>query len=165
MITLEQKVNNCVSVFIRFLLHVNKGFLFTNTVSCLSSSFQIIKWDYSENFFLHLNFMPSLQHTFSNRFNQLSEALQVFILLFFCTEILNGGVYVGQNKFLCFADTIHWQDIVRNPWASNFTLVPTNGSSGCKYCFYSQPCHPLSMKQDKYGHKFSLILSYGELYW
>ncbi|OXB77456.1 UNVERIFIED_CONTAM: hypothetical protein H355_005165 [Colinus virginianus] len=46
------------------------------------------------------------------------------------SEILNGGVYVGQNKFLCFADTIHWQDIVRNPWASNFTLVPTNGSSG-----------------------------------
>uniref|UniRef100_A0A669QGI4 Receptor protein-tyrosine kinase n=1 Tax=Phasianus colchicus TaxID=9054 RepID=A0A669QGI4_PHACC len=57
------------------------------------------------------------------------------------TEILNGGVYVGQNKFLCFADTIHWQDIVRNPWASNFTLVPTNGSSGCKYQFDSLSCH------------------------
>uniref|UniRef100_A0A8B9CWV0 Receptor protein-tyrosine kinase n=1 Tax=Anser brachyrhynchus TaxID=132585 RepID=A0A8B9CWV0_9AVES len=57
------------------------------------------------------------------------------------TEILNGGVYVGQNKFLCFADTIHWQDIVRNPWASNFTLVPTNGSSGCKYQFNSLSCH------------------------
>uniref|UniRef100_A0A8C0UJI6 Receptor protein-tyrosine kinase n=1 Tax=Cyanistes caeruleus TaxID=156563 RepID=A0A8C0UJI6_CYACU len=53
------------------------------------------------------------------------------------TEILNGGVYVGQNKFLCFADTIHWQDIVRNPWASNFTLVPTNGSSGCGRCHKS----------------------------
>ncbi|PKU29449.1 receptor tyrosine-protein kinase erbb-4 [Limosa lapponica baueri] len=52
-------------------------------------------------------------------------------------EILNGGVYVGQNKFLCFADTIHWQDIVRNPWASNFTLVPTNGSSGCFHCHIS----------------------------
>ncbi|NWX22743.1 ERBB4 kinase, partial [Aegotheles bennettii] len=52
-------------------------------------------------------------------------------------EILNGGVYVGQNKFLCFADTIHWQDIVRNPWASNFTLVPTNGSSGCGRCHKS----------------------------
>uniref|UniRef100_A0A9J8CTT9 Receptor tyrosine-protein kinase erbB-4 n=1 Tax=Cyprinus carpio carpio TaxID=630221 RepID=A0A9J8CTT9_CYPCA len=29
------------------------------------------------------------------------------------TEILNGGVYVDQNKFLCHADTIHWQDIVK----------------------------------------------------
>ncbi|XP_032755643.1 receptor tyrosine-protein kinase erbB-4-like [Rattus rattus] len=49
------------------------------------------------------------------------------------TEILNGGVYVDQNKFLCYADTIHWQDIVRNPWPSNMTLVSTNGSSGCEY--------------------------------
>uniref|UniRef100_A0A671V954 Receptor protein-tyrosine kinase n=1 Tax=Sparus aurata TaxID=8175 RepID=A0A671V954_SPAAU len=31
------------------------------------------------------------------------------------TEILSGGVYVDQNKFLCHADTIHWQDIVKNP--------------------------------------------------
>uniref|UniRef100_A0AAX7V9T7 receptor protein-tyrosine kinase n=1 Tax=Astatotilapia calliptera TaxID=8154 RepID=A0AAX7V9T7_ASTCA len=31
------------------------------------------------------------------------------------TEILNGGVYVDQNKFLCHADTIHWQDIVKYP--------------------------------------------------
>ncbi|XP_075790056.1 receptor tyrosine-protein kinase erbB-4 isoform X9 [Pelodiscus sinensis] len=53
------------------------------------------------------------------------------------TEILNGGVYVGQNKFLCYADTIHWQDIVRNPRASNFTLVPTNGSAGCGRCHKS----------------------------
>uniref|UniRef100_A0A8C7GPU0 Receptor protein-tyrosine kinase n=1 Tax=Oncorhynchus kisutch TaxID=8019 RepID=A0A8C7GPU0_ONCKI len=30
------------------------------------------------------------------------------------TEILQGGVYVDQNKFLCHADTIHWQDIVKN---------------------------------------------------
>lgn len=62
----------------------------------------------------------------------MSKVLQVCSLVFYA-EILNGGVYVGQNKFLCFADTIHWQDIVRNPWASNFTLVPMNGSSGCKY--------------------------------
>lgn len=51
------------------------------------------------------------------------------------TEILNGGVYVDQNKFLCYADTIHWQDIVRNPWPSNMTLVSTNGSSGCEYYY------------------------------
>uniref|UniRef100_A0A8B9CW73 Receptor protein-tyrosine kinase n=1 Tax=Anser brachyrhynchus TaxID=132585 RepID=A0A8B9CW73_9AVES len=56
------------------------------------------------------------------------------------TEILNGGVYVGQNKFLCFADTIHWQDIVRNPWASNFTLVPTNGSSGLTKTVCAEQC-------------------------
>uniref|UniRef100_A0A8K9WR64 Receptor protein-tyrosine kinase n=1 Tax=Oncorhynchus mykiss TaxID=8022 RepID=A0A8K9WR64_ONCMY len=31
------------------------------------------------------------------------------------TEILNGGVYVDQNKFLCHADTIHWRDIIKNP--------------------------------------------------
>ncbi|XP_021041619.1 receptor tyrosine-protein kinase erbB-4 isoform X1 [Mus caroli] len=53
------------------------------------------------------------------------------------TEILNGGVYVDQNKFLCYADTIHWQDIVRNPWPSNMTLVSTNGSSGCGRCHKS----------------------------
>ncbi|XP_076788169.1 receptor tyrosine-protein kinase erbB-4 [Arvicanthis niloticus] len=53
------------------------------------------------------------------------------------TEILNGGVYVDQNKFLCYADTIHWQDIVRNPWPSNMTLVSTNGSFGCGRCHKS----------------------------
>ncbi|KAL6047647.1 hypothetical protein STEG23_005491, partial [Scotinomys teguina] len=49
--------------------------------------------------------------------------------------ILNGGVYVDQNKFLCYADTIHWQDIVRNPWPSNMTLVSTNGSFGLNILF------------------------------
>uniref|UniRef100_A0A8D3BR88 Receptor protein-tyrosine kinase n=1 Tax=Scophthalmus maximus TaxID=52904 RepID=A0A8D3BR88_SCOMX len=35
------------------------------------------------------------------------------------TEILNGGLYVDQNKFLCHADTIHWLqggDIVSSPF-------------------------------------------------
>nr|XP_033800985.1 receptor tyrosine-protein kinase erbB-4 isoform X2 [Geotrypetes seraphini] len=53
------------------------------------------------------------------------------------TEILNGGVYVGQNQFLCYVDTIHWQDIVRNAWASNFSLVLINGTSGCGKCHKS----------------------------
>ncbi|MGH0120622.1 UNVERIFIED_CONTAM: hypothetical protein FKN15_009987 [Acipenser sinensis] len=44
-------------------------------------------------------------------------------------EILNGGVYVDQNKFLCHADTVHWQDIVRNP-RSELLVVPTNSSAG-----------------------------------
>uniref|UniRef100_A0A674CHP9 Receptor protein-tyrosine kinase n=1 Tax=Salmo trutta TaxID=8032 RepID=A0A674CHP9_SALTR len=43
------------------------------------------------------------------------------------TEILQGGVYVDQNKFLCHADTIHWQDIVKNARVSPL-VVPTNSS-------------------------------------
>uniref|UniRef100_A0A671VDT7 receptor protein-tyrosine kinase n=1 Tax=Sparus aurata TaxID=8175 RepID=A0A671VDT7_SPAAU len=43
------------------------------------------------------------------------------------TEILSGGVYVDQNKFLCHADTIHWQDIVKNPRVHP-VVVPTNSS-------------------------------------
>lgn len=42
-------------------------------------------------------------------------------------EILNGGVYVDQNKFLCHADTIHWRDIMRNPQAE-LLVVPSNNS-------------------------------------
>ncbi|KAG5833622.1 hypothetical protein ANANG_G00277840 [Anguilla anguilla] len=49
------------------------------------------------------------------------------------TEILNGGVYVDQNKFLCHADTIHWQDIVKNS-RSELLVVPTNSSVGCRRC-------------------------------
>nr|XP_023683649.1 receptor tyrosine-protein kinase erbB-4-like [Paramormyrops kingsleyae] len=52
------------------------------------------------------------------------------------TEILNGGVYVDQNKFLCHADTIHWQDIVKNPRAE-LLVVPTNSSVGCLRCHRS----------------------------
>ncbi|XP_015214008.2 receptor tyrosine-protein kinase erbB-4 [Lepisosteus oculatus] len=52
------------------------------------------------------------------------------------TEILNGGVYVDQNKFLCHADTIHWQDIVKNP-RSELLVVPTNSSIGCGRCHRS----------------------------
>uniref|UniRef100_A0A665XBZ4 Receptor protein-tyrosine kinase n=1 Tax=Echeneis naucrates TaxID=173247 RepID=A0A665XBZ4_ECHNA len=46
------------------------------------------------------------------------------------TEILHGGVYIDQNKFLCHADTIHWQDIVKNP-RINPLAVPTNSSFPC----------------------------------
>uniref|UniRef100_A0AAQ6A5J4 Receptor protein-tyrosine kinase n=1 Tax=Amphiprion ocellaris TaxID=80972 RepID=A0AAQ6A5J4_AMPOC len=47
------------------------------------------------------------------------------------TEILNGGVYVDQNKFLCHADTIHWRDIIKNPQAE-LLVVPSNISNlGC----------------------------------
>ncbi|XP_047659601.1 receptor tyrosine-protein kinase erbB-4 isoform X1 [Tachysurus fulvidraco] len=50
------------------------------------------------------------------------------------TEILNGGVYVDQNKFLCHTDTIHWQDIMRNPHAE-LLVVPSNNSGYlCRRC-------------------------------
>ncbi|XP_062862524.1 receptor tyrosine-protein kinase erbB-4-like isoform X2 [Trichomycterus rosablanca] len=49
------------------------------------------------------------------------------------TEILHGGVYVDQNKFLCHADTIHWQDIVKNVRPDNL-VVPSNSSSSCQRC-------------------------------
>ncbi|XP_062312987.1 LOW QUALITY PROTEIN: receptor tyrosine-protein kinase erbB-4-like [Osmerus eperlanus] len=52
------------------------------------------------------------------------------------TEILNGGVYVDQNKFLCHADTIHWQDIVKNQRLSP-VVVPTNSSIACQKCHRS----------------------------
>ncbi|KAM4608260.1 LOW QUALITY PROTEIN: receptor tyrosine-protein kinase erbB-4 [Polymixia lowei] len=52
------------------------------------------------------------------------------------TEILSGGVYVDQNKFLCHADTIHWQDIVKNP-RYNHLVVPTNSSVACQKCHRS----------------------------
>uniref|UniRef100_A0A8D3D1D4 Receptor protein-tyrosine kinase n=1 Tax=Scophthalmus maximus TaxID=52904 RepID=A0A8D3D1D4_SCOMX len=46
------------------------------------------------------------------------------------TEILNGGLYVDQNKFLCHADTIHWRDIIKNPQAE-LLVVPSNNSRRC----------------------------------
>ncbi|CAL8320860.1 unnamed protein product [Merluccius merluccius] len=52
------------------------------------------------------------------------------------TEILSGGVYVDQNKFLCHADTIHWQDIVKNA-RNNPVVVPTNSSATCQKCHRS----------------------------
>ncbi|CAM4503447.1 unnamed protein product [Leuciscus chuanchicus] len=49
------------------------------------------------------------------------------------TEILNGGVYVDQNKFLCHADTIHWNDIIKNP-RSELLVVPSNNSGNtCEF--------------------------------
>ncbi|KAL6484318.1 hypothetical protein MHYP_G00063630 [Metynnis hypsauchen] len=48
-------------------------------------------------------------------------------------EILHGGVYVDQNKFLCHADTIHWQDIVKNARPDHL-VVPSNSSNSCQRC-------------------------------
>ncbi|KAL1282773.1 hypothetical protein QQF64_001576, partial [Cirrhinus molitorella] len=51
--------------------------------------------------------------------------------------ILNGGVYVDQNKFLCHADTIHWQDIIKNS-RSELLVVPSNNSGNtCRRCHRS----------------------------
>ncbi|XP_075036420.1 receptor tyrosine-protein kinase erbB-4 isoform X1 [Mixophyes fleayi] len=54
------------------------------------------------------------------------------------TEILNGGVYLDRNDFLCYADTINWQDIVRNP---NATVFPMNKNSNCGKCPKACPEH------------------------
>uniref|UniRef100_A0A8C2BYG1 Receptor protein-tyrosine kinase n=1 Tax=Cyprinus carpio TaxID=7962 RepID=A0A8C2BYG1_CYPCA len=52
-------------------------------------------------------------------------------------KILNGGVYVDQNKFLCHADTIHWNDIIKNP-RSELLVVPSNNSgNSCRRCHRS----------------------------
>ncbi|XP_053720466.1 receptor tyrosine-protein kinase erbB-4-like isoform X2 [Synchiropus splendidus] len=53
------------------------------------------------------------------------------------TEILNGGVYVDQNKSLCHADTIHWRDIIKNPQAELLVVPSNNSNLGCKRCHRS----------------------------
>jgi len=40
---------------------------------------------------------------------------------------------VDQNKFLCHADTIHWQDIIKNP-RSELLVVPSNNSGNTCEC-------------------------------
>ena len=57
-----------------------------------------------------------------------------------CTEILNGGVYVDQNKFLCHADTIHWRDIIKNPQAELLVVPSNNSGLGCEYGEKPQSC-------------------------
>ncbi|TNN36506.1 Receptor tyrosine-protein kinase erbB-4 [Liparis tanakae] len=49
------------------------------------------------------------------------------------SQILNGGVYVDQNKFLCHADTIHWRDIIKNPQAELLVVPSNNSNLGCEY--------------------------------
>ncbi|XP_072339453.1 receptor tyrosine-protein kinase erbB-4-like isoform X1 [Scyliorhinus torazame] len=53
------------------------------------------------------------------------------------TEILNGGIYIDQNKFLCYVNTIHWHDIVRDPPAADIIIVPTNTTVACGRCHKS----------------------------
>lgn len=55
-------------------------------------------------------------------------------------EILNGGVYVDQNKFLCHADTIHWRDIIKNPQAELLVVPSNNSNLGCECCPESHSC-------------------------
>ncbi|XP_061633821.1 receptor tyrosine-protein kinase erbB-4-like isoform X6 [Phyllopteryx taeniolatus] len=50
------------------------------------------------------------------------------------TEILNGGLYVDQNKFLCHADTIHWRDIIKKPQAELLVVPSNNSNLGCRRC-------------------------------
>ena len=62
-----------------------------------------------------------------------SYVLIPFFLRLSCPpEILNGGVYVDQNKFLCHADTIHWRDIIKNPQAELLVVPSNNSNLGCE---------------------------------
>lgn len=56
----------------------------------------------------------------------------LLFILFLHAEILNGGVYVDQNKFLCHADTIHWRDIIKNPHAELLVVPSNNSNLGCE---------------------------------
>ncbi|XP_062383474.1 receptor tyrosine-protein kinase erbB-4-like [Sardina pilchardus] len=53
------------------------------------------------------------------------------------TEILNGGVYVDQNRFLCHADNIHWQDILKQKDADILVLSSNNSGNICRKCHKS----------------------------
>ncbi|XP_031414731.1 receptor tyrosine-protein kinase erbB-4-like isoform X2 [Clupea harengus] len=53
------------------------------------------------------------------------------------TEILNGGVYVDQNRFLCHADNIHWLDIIKNPKAELLVVPSNNSGNTCRKCHKS----------------------------
>ncbi|TTA11853.1 Receptor tyrosine-protein kinase erbB-4 [Bagarius yarrelli] len=55
------------------------------------------------------------------------------------TEILHGGVYVDQNKLLCHADTIHWQDIVKNA-RPEYLVVPSNSSNTLTKTVCAEQC-------------------------
>ncbi|KAI9526100.1 hypothetical protein NQZ68_002648 [Dissostichus eleginoides] len=66
-------------------------------------------------------------------------------------KVLNGGVYVDQNQFLCHADTIHWRDIIKNPQAELLVVPSNNSNLGCEYRTWywgrgsaARPMEPLS---------------------
>lgn len=63
----------------------------------------------------------------------IAMAMRLFLPILLAAEILNGGVYVDQNKFLCHADTIHWRDIIKNPQAELLVVPSNNSNLGCKY--------------------------------
>uniref|UniRef100_A0A672RE82 receptor protein-tyrosine kinase n=1 Tax=Sinocyclocheilus grahami TaxID=75366 RepID=A0A672RE82_SINGR len=56
------------------------------------------------------------------------------------TEILNGGVYVDQNKFLCHADSIHWQDIMKNKMHISLILSLISGSFSVTKTVCAEQC-------------------------
>lgn len=78
--------------------------------------------------------------------NAISLSLTLILFVFPASaEILNGGVLVDQNKFLCHADTIHWQDIIKNPLAELLVVSSNSSNPGCE-CNYTPPsptptCH------------------------
>ncbi|KAK1788687.1 hypothetical protein P4O66_002507 [Electrophorus voltai] len=74
---------------------------------------------------------------------------------FILAEILHGGVYVDKNKFLCHADTIHWQDIVKNA-RSDHLVVPSNSSSACE-SYSSGPSSDVELDRPQMGERGGAI--------
>lgn len=77
---------------------------------------------------------------------QLISLLLHFFFYFWgvCAEILNGGVYVDQNKFLCHADTIHWRDVIKNPQAELLVVPSNNSNNGCECDSLEDPTEPVT---------------------
>lgn len=71
-------------------------------------------------------------------------------------EILNGGVLVDQNKFLCHADTIHWQDIIKNPLAELLVVSSNSSNPGCEYNHMTPT--PTCQRMPRVSHELFLPL-------
>ena len=46
------------------------------------------------------------------------------------SEISKGDIYIGQNRHLCFMDTIVWEDIVRGVGAR---IMVNENRDNCKF--------------------------------
>lgn len=114
-------------------------YVFLMTMALTSSSHVLCYWKIRRKKSISWKTYPEkgsmlyLVHPTGKKTWELFVYMYLVCPLFICflTEILNGGVYVDQNKFLCHADTIHWQDIVKYPRIQP-VVVPTNSSVTCK---------------------------------
>ncbi|XP_078716744.1 receptor tyrosine-protein kinase erbB-4-like [Lampetra fluviatilis] len=70
------------------------------------------------------------------------------------TEILNGGVYIRENKHLCFQNTIEWREIVKE---ENIVNVEKDNSTSCDLCYGSCNNHCWGAGPE-YCQKFTQLL-------